>query len=416
MSRVAFFLLCLFAAFLPFEMLAAFEWLPSGAKMLGLACLAAGLLAFMTGHPLRMLSWVMTWRVALALWSGISFLWSMDREITLETIPRLGQDLILILLLWEFAVSYRDQLWLLRSLLLGMFVPLGMQLASFGRLGRGGENVEEMRVSGGGHDLNYLAMMFAVSIVIAVYLATNSSRLDRKVRWGYWGYTAAAVLGALLTGSRAGLACLMVTGFFCMLLAGFSLRRALQWSKYLVPASLLALVVRFVVPAALQSRLLEGTATADSFAVRIGYWTRGITSSFVAQPMTGVGLGGYSAVTTALTGTKTGVAHNVAISILVELGVVGIVLFLVFVVSLYRAAWHMPWREKCFALALLTVWLIASMSAGSQIDHFSWFLQGLVATMAAACQQKPQGGRSRPYPSMGLPALGRRLRPRFGKP
>ena len=127
----------------------------------------------------------------------LSLTWSLAPDATSTTVSRMLQLVIFVLLVWEFAVSYQDQLWLLRSLVPGMFVPLGMQLASFGGLSGGTaftEN-EAVRYSGGGHDLNYLAMMFAISIVIAIYLASNPSKPERKLRWGYWAYVAAAVLG-----------------------------------------------------------------------------------------------------------------------------------------------------------------------------------------------------------------------------
>ena len=46
-------------------------------------------------------------------------------------IPRVAQILLLVLLIWEFAVTYQDQLWPLRSLLVGMLVPLAMAFAAF---------------------------------------------------------------------------------------------------------------------------------------------------------------------------------------------------------------------------------------------------------------------------------------------
>ena len=283
----------------------------------------------------------MTFRLLLAIWAGLSVLWSLAPDVTLFFLGDLAQLLVFVLLLWEFVVSYQDQLWVLRSLLLGMLVPLGMQLVSFGGIARGYAvtEAEATRYSGGGLDLNYLAHLFSVSVVIATYLATNPSENGTLVPLGLWRYVPAAVLGALLTGSRGGYLCLLLAAFFVLLLCGFSLRRVLSWFKYLVPTALVSALLWYVVlPVALQSRLSEGTLTADTFSVRVGFWQRGLEYSFLRQPRQGIGLGAVRARNHRASASKTAVAHNVAISVLVELGVVGMLLFLVLLVSLYWAA------------------------------------------------------------------------------
>ncbi len=67
MGKVTLFLLCGFVAFLPFEMMAAFEDLPSGGKLLGMALVSSAIVAILTGHRLRMLSPPMVMRVVLVL-------------------------------------------------------------------------------------------------------------------------------------------------------------------------------------------------------------------------------------------------------------------------------------------------------------------------------------------------------------
>ena len=77
MGKVTLFLLCCFVAFLPFEMMAYFEDLPSGSKLLGMLIVGTGLLAFLTGYPIRLLSWPMVMRVVLVLYGCMSLGWSV---------------------------------------------------------------------------------------------------------------------------------------------------------------------------------------------------------------------------------------------------------------------------------------------------------------------------------------------------
>ena len=416
MGKITLLLCCAFVAFIPFEMMFYVENV-SGAKVVGLISFSAAVLALLTGYRPRMFSRPITWRVVLAVWSGLVCFWSLAPAATTDGLP-LGPPLDL----HHVALGIRRFLpgpgLDLRSLLLGMLVPLSMQALQFAGVYRASESLPEgeaARVSGGGHDLNYLALMLAVSIVIAAYLATNPTKTDRRLRWGYWAFVALAALGALLTGSRGGLVCLFAAAFFALPVAGFSLRRVLQWFKYLAPLLLLAISLYFVLPAVLRSRLSEGTETAGTFTLRWNYWIRGLTYSLPAQPLVGIGFNAYSPVTTERSGVKTAVAHNVVISVLVELGVIGLMIYLAYLLSLYYVAWRMPPREKWLSLGLLTVLLVGALSSGSQLDKFSWCMQTMVATMAVACGGRPQRPWLGRFAGRGLP-FGRRLRPPRGRP
>jgi O-antigen ligase len=255
--------------------------------------------------------------------------------------------------------------------------------------------------------------MLSVSLVMAVYLATNETKFDRRFRWLYWCYIGAAALGTALTGSRGGLFCLVMAALFAMRLTG--VKRFKLVMRYGIRFAVIAAITYFLVPRVLISRFGEAFGGADTFTQREGYWLRGLEYGFVRYPMQGVGLGSYSHAITAMSGEKTGVAHNIAMSVLVELGLIGAVLFIAMVIIAYRTAWRMPSRESWLTLGMLTVWLVGAMSSGSQIDKFSWFVQALVATMGAACPRARPARQPNPAAAapMRLPARG--LRPRWGK-
>ena len=186
--------------------------------------------------------------------------------------------------------------------------------------------------------------MLTVSLVMAVYLATNETKSDRWFRWFYWGYVIAALLGTLLTGSRGGLLCLFTAMFFGIRLAGVKkMRIAIRWILRFAVAGAIAflftpksLVIRF-------SQIFEGGA--DTFAQREGYWTRGLYYCFLKYPLQGVGLGAYSPATTALSGEKTG-ACTIS-SFRRGIGTYRLCPFLVFSFLMYRTAWkRMPCRES----------------------------------------------------------------------
>lgn len=341
MGKFTLFLLCVFVAFLPFEGMGYIEDLPSAGKLVGMLMVGAAIVAFLTGHRLRMLSRPMVVRVVLVLYSGMSVAWSFAREDTLSTLPRIAQLLVFILLVWEFAVTYKDQMWVLRSLLVGMLVPLAMAFAEFRGASRFQVEAGE-RFTGGGADLNYLAYMCSVSILIAVYLATNAAALDRYCRWLYWGMAILCALECMLTGSRGGFVCLLVAAVFAMILAGVSRRRILTILQVLAAGLVVFVLVYYLVPAALLNRVTREQSIAED--PRYGIWMRGLVA-LRKDPILGLGAGAYARATS-IPGERVAVAHNTFLSVLVELGVVGLALYLWYTVMLFGAAWRLPRREK----------------------------------------------------------------------
>ena len=215
----------------------------------------------------------------------MSVAWSFAREDTLSTLPRIAQLLVFILLVWEFAVTYKDQMWVLRSFLVGMLVPLAMAFAEFRGASRFEAEAGE-RFTGGGADLNYLAYMCSVSILIAVYLATNASALDRYCRWLYWGMAILCALECMLTGSRGGFVCLLVAAVFAMILAGVSRRRILTILQVLAAGLVVFVLVYYLVPAALLNRVTREQSIAED--PRFGIWMRGLAALW-KDPLLGPG-------------------------------------------------------------------------------------------------------------------------------
>jgi O-antigen ligase len=408
MLKITLVAICAFVAFMPFEMMAAFEELPSGAKMAGIGCVCAAMLSILMGHPLRLLSLPMVIRIVLFAYSCFSVAWSIQPDSTIGTIPRNAQLVVFIVLVWEFAVTYKDHMWILRSLLVGMLVPLLMGAAATRT------NVDlVVRYAGGGQDANYLAYMYSVSVLVAVYLGTNSLPLDRYGRYIYWALAILFALATVRTGSRGGFLCLLFAGLFVLLLAGVARRRILAILQVSAVIGLVALVVWTIVPAELITRAtFSGGGASLEEDPRLHIWRDGF-NAFLQYPIAGTGLGTYYVVTGA-TG-KAYVAHNTFISVLVELGLIGIGLFATFTYMLFRAAWRMPKREKWFWTGVLVVWLIGALTSGSPTDKFSWFVHVMVLVQAVACTQPRAVRRTVPSPGRATPAVRRPL-PRFNRP
>ncbi len=416
MGNFAVFFLCIFTAFLPFEMLGALRGLPSVARLLGGIVLAACVLAVVAGHRLRPLRAVVIMQIVFVAWAVLTWAWTMAPDDTQEWCVRILLNLIFAILVWEFAVTYGQQRWILRSFLIGLLVPLSLTLATFAGFYHMDVNMEgeAVRLTGGGNDQNYLAMILSMGIVMAIYFATTSSGLDRWLRPFYWTFSALAAISAMLTGSRGGLVCLVLAAIYGAFLAGISPRRIFYSVAVLAFIVFVVVLIRVLVPAALQERVVGLTEESGRLGPRLLYWQRGLTVTFPKSPVVGVGLGGFRPVTTALTGTRTDVAHNMLISNLVELGIVGLLIYLSLWFCVFRSALGFPRREKLLWLGICSIWFWESMLTTLLADKLFWLLPALLASQAVVMVRPRAGKRLASRGRVGLPVIGPPRHPRGG--
>lgn len=379
MPRIVFWLLRLLVFLLPFDMMVWFTNIPSGGRLLGLLILITAILALFVRPVARRLPSAMVVMAMFLAWTMMSLAWSIDPPATLTHTGRIVALLAFVWLLWEFSSTYAQQLSLLRTFVLGQTVPLLMLYGSF--VGLFGSFSSDERFTGGGQDANYVAEMLAITILIAVYLLFHPQGSSDKLRRGYWLFIPVATVAIFLTGSRAGLICLVVAALctiFLMRFGGAKLRLAL-----LVGAVGLFFLVRLVVPTALLTRMTGETGIqADTLQVRLGFWRHGM-AIFADHPVLGVGAGCFPTALSQI-GQRANVAHNVIVSVLAELGGIGLLFYLTFLFLVFRATRRMPRRERLLWRGILLIWFLASMSSGSQTDKLGWFIFAMTLAQAAA--------------------------------
>src|SRR5262249_54580944 len=137
------------------------------------------------------------------------------------TVSRLGsyaQLLILVWLIWELTREERRWAGLLRAYSLGAGIS---SINTIRNLVGGGSGVMDWdqlnaygRYAPEGFDQNELALLLALSVPLTVYLITRSE--PKLMELLYWMQLLLSTTAILLTGSRAGLICLVIA--FTMIL------------------------------------------------------------------------------------------------------------------------------------------------------------------------------------------------------
>ena len=265
------------------------------------------------------------------------------------------------------------------------------------------------------YDANDISMMVVCTVPVAVYFLRSQAKAYQRII--ALGASGIFVLTIIQTGSRGGFLGLVAVGGF--LLFGF---RAIPVRTRFT--SLAILGVMMLVLAGPQFWELMGTMlhpqddyNLDSEEGRIQVWTRGM--GYVAsRPIAGVGVNAYRVAEGTISelaprqaegsGVRWGTAHNSFVQIAAELGIPGVVAFVIFLNAMFTAGWKLAradpegaisTRERALAEALVGS-LIGYVVAGSFLSQaYSAYLYAtcgvLMGLVAASGGGSATNGRTR---------------------
>jgi O-antigen ligase len=286
------------------------------------------------------------------------------------------QLLVMVWMIWELAPSRSRLIGLLSAYVLGSYVSALATILLYHRAGG-----EARRFAGGGGDPNDLAMNLAAAIPMAWYLGMTHHR--PMVRWACRAYIPVGLLSIGLTGSRGG----MIATVVALLIVPLTMTR-LSPGKLALAIVLLAisggLAVAYV-PKTIVSRLSTTTTAVEDLSLggRFRIWRAGIRV-FVQRPMVGYGSGSFKVALLPELGNATQVAHNSYLSVLVEEGLVGFLLYLAMFVAVFLALMRLRGMERRFALVLLTTIVVAMVPLSWEDRKTVWFVLAALIGLARA--------------------------------
>src|SRR6266702_4017184 len=377
-SGVAFALLCALIFCVPWEEEVTATQGVAVSHVVGLGACVAGLLAALisrkirTFHPLHYLLCV------LVLWMAVSYCWSADPGLTAVKAGSCMQLLVMVWLIWEFAPSEDRQVSLLGAYVLGSYVSALSTIYSFVTSTGNNLGLVEGRYTASGFDENELGVTLALSLVMSCYL------LARHVGWWpIWLFHIPLCLFAVcLTGSRGA----FISSAVAALIVPLSFRRLSTIRKWSTLLMLLVLVLSaaFVVPATTWERIgtIHSEISEGTLSKRTSIWAAGL-DVYREHPIAGVGAGAFGPSVFSRLDIPY-VAHNSYLSILVELGAVGAILFFALLASLLWLGILLPGLEARLWIVLLLTWSVAVLSVTWEHRKPTWFLFGLLIAQSAA--------------------------------
>jgi len=361
------------------------------ARLAGLALLAVAIPAILQAGRVRALGTLQWASILLFAYLGATYLWSIEPEVTLDRLPGYLQELMIVWLVGELIDSKDDLHNLFRAWLAGCAVLAGLTLSSAVLALRGAEQV---RFFAAGQDPNDTARFLALGLPIAALLADRSvMQWKRRISLLY---IPLGVIAILATASRGGFLTMLVSLVGCGVLMART--RRFRVLHMLVPLLAIVAAALFMIPrnSLLRIASIAEQANGGDLNQRVNIWQEG-WNAFQRAPLLGHGAGTFVAAS-GLSSIDT--AHNTALSVLVEGGILGLAIGAgIFVCSIAMAR-SLKGALQIALLAMLAAWTVASLVGTTGESRTTWLLFAVIATAArqhrssALVNVKPQTSAS----------------------
>ncbi|MDR3751859.1 MAG: O-antigen ligase family protein [Terracidiphilus sp.] len=383
MRRVAWGLLLLFAFAIPWEYsLDLGEPLGNVARVVGLLLLLAAVPAVLQAGSMRTpgaLQWMV---LAFYLWFCCTYFWTIEPVVTLERMRANFQVMMTVWLVWEFAESPQDLRVLLRAFVAGSCVLAVLTLANFASPQTIAEG--QVRFAAIGQDPNDVARFLDIGFPLAAFLLNSEPRWPARLL--ALGYMPLGLIAVLLTASRGGFLAAVVALGGCGILLARSHAKGVLVVAVALPA--IAAALWFTVPHEIFERLatIPEQLQSGDLNQRMNIWTAG-WHAFVQAPLLGSGAGSFVSVAgTAPMDT----AHNTALAIAVNGGLLGLFLAVAIVVLAARSILQTHGALRLALTMALLVWVITAMVATVEESRTTWLLLALIALAGRLALEQPE--------------------------
>jgi O-antigen ligase len=334
-------------------------------------------------------------------WNTASYFWTIAPTESIDAIKTYGQVLVMVLMLWDLFRTKRAVEIGMQVYVLGGLVAIGALFMSFAA----GASVSRAysRYSVGGLDPNTMGVIIALGVPAAWYLLLEARELRRtsRLRWFNMAYVPAALLAIALTASRtASVTAVVVYAFGLWLLT----RRGV--SNRVLVAACVAIITLTAVPFVVPENSLARIATTREEALegtmhgRVTIWKSGL-ETVAERPLVGHGTASFESAQRI--GGKA--AHNVFISVLVELGIIGLLLYVATWLLVALGALRLSKVDAVMWLTILLALGLGAVTHSVEQEQHVWLFLTLpvLSASASASQAERRLGRvrnlTRPHPA-----------------
>lgn len=377
MQAVARMGILVFVFTIPWENMVVIPGVGTISRLAGMGAFGLGLIAFLLQPQFRNMQTFHGLFLGFVMYSAISYGWSLDQTLSIE---RIGSNLQLVLfvwLIWQFVENERHVLQNFQ------FYVLGAMVAAIGTVAAylSGVEVVYLRYSAEGFDPNELSIILALAIPMAWYLSMRYSSV--ALVWGNRLLIPVLLVAILLTGSRTGLVVASVGLLFLI----STLTRGSVGNKLTLVLLLVLGIVMLpqLIPESTWMRLstLEEEIVSGTMNNRTTIWLAGF-GIWLDHLATGVGAGSFPAAVQLVLGSRAA-PHNSFLSILVELGAVGFLLFAAMMVVIWQQTRRLTLLERHLYITLFIILSLGLFTLTWETKKPIWLLCNLLLCHVAVC-------------------------------
>ena len=390
LRKIIYWLSLVFIFMLPWE---GVIQLPGGvgtaAKLVGLTVGALWLVSVVVTGRLRKPDAFLGATFAFVLWNALSILWSAAPGQSIGQVATFAQCLGFVYVLWDLYRTRAAVLAGLQAYVLGVYVAVGSAAVNYFSSNPFYTHYE--RFSPGLTHPDGFGFIVALGIPVACYLAGPASlsklSLSRVVNYAY---IPTAFVGIAFSGTRSAVIA-AVPGMVFGLASLTRLRLSARIAVFVLLTCALFFLLPIVEPLKSFERLgtIRAEATDGDLNGRTNQWSEGL-AAFSERPVLGVGTNMYRSVN-----SLGHVAHNSFLSVLVQLGLIGFVLFGIIVVIVLIYAFLQPRWDRNFWLTVISVWAIGAFTLTWEDRKTTWLFMGLVVASGALQSQRGRALRVR---------------------
>lgn len=371
-------------------------------RLLGMVAVAVAICVILVRGRVRRPNAFHWFALAFLLYGCASLFWTIDRQESVMRVWKNLQIIALLWLIWEATATVKRREGLMQAYVLGAWVTVYQTYEMFrAGIGRVGGTRFAASENFNPNDMGFL-------LVLALPLAWHLSITHRNVllRWVNRLYIPAGVFTISLTGSRSGL----ILACLALCIVPWSLPQLNLRLKVVTAAIMTAGVVLALTYA--PERTIERLSTTSSELTsgdlndRTEIWRAGM-EVLPEYMMVGAGAGTYSTAVRSTLGADHS-AHNTYVSVVVEQGLVGLVLFVVLLAISFQHARLAPPAERKLLLVLWLTLFVGLTPRAWEDKKVTWLVFGLLNASAVAgavarvpLQAEPQlirATRRRPVP------------------
>jgi len=314
-------------------------------------------------------------------WQLISLMWTPDLKWGKEVAITSIQLIILVFLLTLVLNNRKKIMWAYQTYVLGNIAGSGIIISNYLQ---GIQSPYYNRYGIKNIETDTLSIFLALSIPIAAYLATkHQSKILKLVNMLAIPLVFYAIF---LTGTRTG----SIVGIIGIVYWLFTHRKASLSIKAIIVMMMIASIVAIssFAPKASVDRIFSAgkSITTGTLNYRSVIWA-GSLNQWEKAPIIGTGLGGLGFVLNKEHINFNG-AHNTYIHNLTENGIIGLLLYLMIVITLLYYILQTRIDEKSFMISLLMVVLVSQLTTHTHTEKIIWVVFSLLAIHATLPSNK----------------------------